>query len=75
VPWSKFNAHAWSRFVAQQQENDRAFVFGLAGLLVGLGVAIEAPLNWFWAAVAAFLCFTIANRVRRGIADAPLVDP
>jgi CDP-diacylglycerol--glycerol-3-phosphate 3-phosphatidyltransferase len=51
-------------------KSDRAFVFGLLGLLVGLGV----PLADHWRGIlgaAAFLVFlTITNRVRQGLAEA-----
>jgi CDP-diacylglycerol--glycerol-3-phosphate 3-phosphatidyltransferase len=50
-------------------KSDRAFVFGLVGLLAGSGVALEGVLNWVWAAVAALVAVTIVNRVRRGLAE------
>ena len=48
---------------------DRAFVFGLLGLLVALGVPLAAWLNWVWAAVAALTALTIANRIRGGLRE------
>jgi CDP-diacylglycerol--glycerol-3-phosphate 3-phosphatidyltransferase len=50
-------------------KSDRAFVFGLIGLLAGSGVALEAALAWIWAAVALLIAVTIVNRVRRGLAE------
>ena len=51
-------------------KSDRAFVFGLVGLLVGLGFDIAAAFLWLWAIVIALLALTIANRVRAGLAQA-----
>jgi len=57
------------RYDGPMGKSDRAFVFGLIGLLVGLGVPLGAAFDWIWAAVAALLVVTIANRVRRGLAE------
>jgi CDP-diacylglycerol--glycerol-3-phosphate 3-phosphatidyltransferase len=51
-------------------KSDRALVFGLLGLLLGAGVAPEAWLTAAMALIALLLLLTIANRVRRGIAEA-----
>lgn len=50
-------------------KSDRALVFGVLGLLVGMGVAAAPWLSWVLAIVALLLVSTVANRVRRGIAD------
>lgn len=50
-------------------KSDRALVFGVLGLLVGIGVAAAPWLSWVLAIVALLLVSTVANRVRRGIAD------
>lgn len=50
-------------------KSDRALVFGVLGLLVGMGVAAAPLLSWVLAIVALLLVSTVANRVRRGIAD------
>lgn len=57
------------RYDGPMGKSDRAFVFGLAGLLVGLGVPLGAAFNWIWGVVAAMLLVTIVNRVRGGLAD------
>jgi uncharacterized membrane protein YhiD involved in acid resistance len=41
----------------------------LIGLLAGSGVAMESVLAWVWTAVALLIAATIANRVRRGLAE------
>ena len=51
-------------------KSDRAFVFGLLGLLVGLELSLDAVFIWVWAAVMALLALTVANRVRAGLAEA-----
>ena len=50
-------------------KSDRAFVFGLLGLLAGLGVDLAPYLAWVLAAVAALVAFTIFNRVRKGLLE------
>ena len=56
-------------------KSDRALVFGVAGLLVGAGIVPgswslwSSWLSWLLSIVALLLLVTIANRVRRGIAD------
>lgn len=50
-------------------KSDRALVFGVLGLLVGIGVAAAPWLSSVLAIVALLLVSTVANRVRRGIAD------
>ena len=62
-------AHAQAkarRYDGPMGKSDRAFVFGLAGLLVGLGLPLAQAWNWVWGAVIALLIVTIVNRVRRG---------
>lgn len=50
-------------------KSDRAFVFGLLGLLVALGVPLGPWLTAVWAAVALLIALTIVNRVRRGLRE------
>jgi CDP-diacylglycerol--glycerol-3-phosphate 3-phosphatidyltransferase len=57
------------RYDGPMGKSDRAFVFGLLGLLVGLGLALHAALPWIWAAMAVLLVATVANRVRKGLAE------
>ena len=55
------------RYDGPMGKSDRAVVFAVAGLLVGVGLPIGAALNWIWLAVIALLALTILNRVRRGV--------
>jgi len=57
------------RYDGPMGKSDRAFVFGLLGLLIGIGVPAGAWLNWLWAAVALLIAFTVVNRVRKGLAE------
>jgi CDP-diacylglycerol--glycerol-3-phosphate 3-phosphatidyltransferase len=50
-------------------KSDRALLFGVLGFLVGMGVAVGPWLSWVLWIVALLLACTVANRVRRGIAD------
>ena len=58
------------RYDGPMGKSDRAFVFGLLGLLVGAGIALEPALVWVWTAMIVLLVVTIANRVRAGLAEA-----
>jgi CDP-diacylglycerol--glycerol-3-phosphate 3-phosphatidyltransferase len=55
------------RYDGPMGKSDRAFIFGLLGLLAGIGVEIGALLPWVWAALALLIAVTIVNRVRRGL--------
>ncbi len=57
------------RYDGPMGKSDRAFVFGLVGLLVGAGVTPGAWLNWISTAVAVLIAVTIVNRVRKGLAE------
>jgi len=50
-------------------KSDRAFVFGALGLWVAIG-PVPAWLAWVMPLLAVLLLFTIANRVRTGLAEA-----
>lgn len=56
------------RYDGPMGKSDRAFVFGLVGLLVGLDMPMDFAFNWVWSAVIVLLAVTIVNRVRRGLA-------
>ena len=56
------------RYDGPMGKSDRAFIFGLLGLLVGLGIGFAPLLPWVWAALALLIAATIVNRVRRGLA-------
>jgi CDP-diacylglycerol--glycerol-3-phosphate 3-phosphatidyltransferase len=62
-------AGAGRRYDGPMGKSDRAFLFGLLGLLVGVGTPLTAVLGWIWAATAILLVATIVNRVRRGLAE------
>jgi CDP-diacylglycerol--glycerol-3-phosphate 3-phosphatidyltransferase len=55
------------RYDGPMGKSDRAFIFGLLGLLVGLGYTVAPVLPWAWAALALLVAVTIVNRVRRGL--------
>ncbi len=57
------------RYDGPMGKSDRAFVFGLLGLLVGLAVPLGPVLDWTWTVVAALIVFTIVNRIRHGLAE------
>jgi CDP-diacylglycerol---glycerol-3-phosphate 3-phosphatidyltransferase len=50
-------------------KSDRAFVFGLLGLLLGLHVAIEPAIPYALAAMMLLLALTIINRARRALLE------
>ena len=60
------------RYDGPMGKSDRAAVFGLLCLLVGLGVPLPPQLPWLhWAlyAVLALSCLTILNRARKALAE------
>jgi CDP-diacylglycerol--glycerol-3-phosphate 3-phosphatidyltransferase len=57
------------RYDGPMGKSDRAFVFGVLGLLIGVGVAVGPFLNWVWGAVAVLTALTVANRIRRGLQE------
>ena len=57
------------RYDGPMGKSDRAFVFGLIGLLAGSGIALGDVLDWIWMVVAGLIAATIVNRVRRGLAE------
>lgn len=52
-------------------KSDRALVFGVLGLLVGLGVPVGPWVRWLLVAMVVLLIATVANRVRKGLAELP----
>jgi CDP-diacylglycerol--glycerol-3-phosphate 3-phosphatidyltransferase len=58
------------RYDGPMGKSDRAFVFGLLGLLVGLGMPLSGHWQWILCAVALLVAITIANRVRAGLSEA-----
>jgi CDP-diacylglycerol--glycerol-3-phosphate 3-phosphatidyltransferase len=57
------------RYDGPMGKSDRAFVFGVLGLLVGLGIDVTPAFPWIWAAMVVLLVLTIAKRVRGGLAE------
>lgn len=57
------------RYDGPMGKSDRALVFGVIGLLVGLSVPLATYINWVWFAVAALTLLTIVNRVRGALAE------
>jgi len=62
---------ATRRYDGPMGKSDRAFIFGLLGLLLGLGVPAGQWLLLVQAAVGALLLLTILNRARRALAEVP----
>jgi len=50
-------------------KSDRAFAFGLMGLIVGLTGSAGAWINWLLLAMILLLVLTIVNRARSGLAE------
>jgi len=61
---------ATRRYDGPAGKSDRAFVFGLLGLLGGLGVALGSWTNWLLALELALLVATIFNRARGALREA-----
>jgi CDP-diacylglycerol--glycerol-3-phosphate 3-phosphatidyltransferase len=57
------------RYDGPMGKSDRAFWFGLLGLLGGLGVSLEPWLGWALAVILLLLIWTVVNRVHRGLAE------
>ena len=57
------------RYDGPMGKSDRAFVFGLLGLLLGLGVQPNAWVTYALAAVAGLTAWTIVNRCRRALLE------
>jgi CDP-diacylglycerol--glycerol-3-phosphate 3-phosphatidyltransferase len=57
------------RYDGPMGKSDRAFLFGLLGLLIGLGVPLEPWVNPALAVVAALAVWTIINRIRSGLRE------
>ncbi|HXT71142.1 MAG TPA: CDP-alcohol phosphatidyltransferase family protein [Vicinamibacterales bacterium] len=50
-------------------KSDRAFVFGVMGLVVGLTGSAGLWINWALATMAVLSAMTVINRARRGLAE------
>jgi CDP-diacylglycerol--glycerol-3-phosphate 3-phosphatidyltransferase len=61
---------ATRRYDGPAGKSDRAFIFGLVGLLAGCGVAPGAWTTWLLAAELLLLVVTIVNRARGALREA-----
>lgn len=59
------------RYDGPMGKSDRAFVFGLLGFLLAVGVPVAPWLTPIMAVLAALLLFTTYNRIKRGLAEQP----
>lgn len=57
------------RYDGPMGKSDRALVFGLLAIAIGLGLQPLPWLAWVFPALALLLALTIANRVRHGLAE------
>lgn len=57
------------RYDGPMGKSDRAFVFSLLGLLLGIGLPIGAWLNWVWVAMALLIAMTVVNRIQKGLRE------
>jgi CDP-diacylglycerol--glycerol-3-phosphate 3-phosphatidyltransferase len=58
------------RYDGPMGKSDRAFVFGALGLCVALGWPLAGWTAWLMPLLAALVAWTIANRIRRALAEA-----
>jgi len=58
------------RYDGPMGKSDRAFVFGALGLYVALGWPLAPWAAWLVPLLAALVAWTIANRIRRALAEA-----
>jgi CDP-diacylglycerol--glycerol-3-phosphate 3-phosphatidyltransferase len=62
---------AGRRYDGPMGKSDRALVFGLCGLWIGMGQPIAPWFSyWFIRVIAGLLVVTIVNRVQKGLAEA-----
>jgi CDP-diacylglycerol--glycerol-3-phosphate 3-phosphatidyltransferase len=59
------------RYDGPMGKSDRAFVFGLLGFLLAIGIPVAPWLTSVMAVLAALLVYTTYNRVKRGLAERP----
>lgn len=62
-------AGASRRYDGPLGKSDRALVLGALGLWVGLGLSLAYAAHWLWVLLSLLSLLTIANRVRRGVAE------
>ena len=57
------------RYDGPMGKSDRAFVFGILAIAIGLGLSPQPWLFWLFPALGLMLAITIVNRVRRGLEE------
>ena len=57
------------RYDGPMGKSDRAFVFGILAIAIGLGLPPQPWLFWLFPALGLMLAITIVNRVRRGLEE------
>lgn len=62
---------ATRRYDGPLGKSDRAVLFGALGIFIASGGTFAAWTSWFWALVALLLLWTVVNRIRAGIHEAP----
>ncbi|MCP3020864.1 CDP-alcohol phosphatidyltransferase family protein [Cupriavidus basilensis] len=62
-------AGASRRYDGPLGKSDRALVLGALGLWAGLGLSLAHAAHWLWVLLSLLSLLTIANRVRRGVAE------
>ena len=59
------------RYDGPMGKSDRAFAFGLIGLILGLGLSLQAWINYLLILMILLLVLTIINRGRNALKEAP----
>lgn len=57
------------RYDGPMGKSDRAFMFGVIGLVLGLGYSPLPWVNYLLVAVLVLLCFTVLNRAKRALEE------
>jgi CDP-diacylglycerol--glycerol-3-phosphate 3-phosphatidyltransferase len=60
---------AQRRYDGPMGKSDRAFVFGVIGLIVGLGYSTKTWLDYVLVVMLVLLCVTVFNRARRALME------
>jgi len=60
---------AQRRYDGPMGKSDRAFLFGVLGLVLGLGISATPWVNYLLFVTVLLLCLTIINRARRALAE------
>ena len=60
---------AQRRYDGPMGKSDRAFIFGIIGLVLGLGYVPFAIINYLLLVLVVLLCFTIINRSKKALGE------